>query len=278
LRAIAHDVLIDARLAVEKSGSSGTAAVHEFRRQMKCWRALLRLLEPFVGEDAHQLRVTARDLARDLGAARDPQSAREAFDDLTEHGLPLSDRAIKSVRRCIDDLRAKGESHALGPKMRRRIDETLTEASDALDRWPLHVLTFPDLAKQLAAGYRDARRAVPKKWFDDAPETLHELRKLVVIHRYQMQLVEPLWQRFTKMWIGEAQRLRERLGQYQDLEVLQQITQPNQPLAHWHSQLDRPIAVRKRRHVIAAKRTATRLFVERPSEFRRRLIVMWEAG
>jgi hypothetical protein len=72
--------------------------------------------------------------------------------------------------------------------------------------------------------------------------------------------------------------LRERLGQYQDLEVLQQITQPNQPLAHWHSQLDRPIAVRKRRHVIAAKRTATRLFVERPSEFRRRLIVMWEAA
>jgi CHAD domain-containing protein len=245
---------------------------------MKCWRALLQLLEPFVGEDAHQLRIAARDLARDLGAARDPQSAREAFDDLTEHGLPLSDRAVKSVRRCIDDLRTKGENHALGPKMRRRIDKTLTEASDALDRWPLHVLTFPDLATQLAASYRAARRAAPKKWFKDAPEVLHELRKLVVIHRYQMQLVEPLWQRFTKMWIGEAQRLRERLGQYQDLEVLQQFTDPNQPLAHWHSQLDRPIAARKHRHVIAAKRTATRLFVERPSDFRRRLIVMWEAG
>jgi CHAD domain-containing protein len=278
LRAIAHDVLIDARLAIEKSGSSSTAAVHEFRRQMKCWRALLRLLEPFVGEDAHQLRVTARDLARDLGAARDPQSAREAFDDLTEHGLPLSDRAIKSVRRCIDDLRTKGENHALSPKMRRRIDETLTEASDALDRWPLHVLTFPDLAKQLTASYRAARRAVPKRWFKDDPEALHELRKLVVIHRYQMQIVEPLWQRFTKMWLGEAQRLRERLGQYQDLEVLQQFTKPNQPLAHWHSQLDRPIAARKHRHVIAAKRTATRLFVDRPSEFRRRLIVMWKAA
>jgi len=278
LRAIAHDVLINARLAVEKSASSSTAAVHEFRRQMKCWRALLRLLEPFVGEDAHRLRVAARDLARDLGAARDPQSAREAFDDLTEHGLPLSDRAIKRVRRCIDDLRTKGESHALGPKMRRRVDETLTEASDALDRWPLHVLTFPALAKELTASYRAARRAVPKQWFKDAPEALHELRKLVVIHRYQMQIVEPLWQRFTKMWLGEAQRLRERLGQYQDLEVLQRFTKPNQPLAHWHSQLDRPIAARKHRHVIAAKRTATRLFVDRPSEFRRRLIVMWEAA
>jgi CHAD domain-containing protein len=190
----------------------------------------------------------------------------------------LSDRAIKSVHRCINDLRTKGEQHALGPKMRRRIDETLTEASDALDRWPLHVLTFPDLAKQLTASYRAARRAVPKQWFKDDPEALHELRKLVVIHRYQMQIVQPLWQRFTKMWLGEVQRLRERLGQYQDLEVLQRFTQPNQPLAHWHSQLDRPIAARKHRHVIAAKRTATRLFVDRPSEFRRRLIVMWKAA
>ena len=278
LRAIAHDVLINARLAVEKSAGSTTAAIHEFRRQMKCWRALLQLLEPFVGKDAHDLRTRARDLARDLGAARDPQSAREAFDDLTEHGLQLSDRAIKSVRRGIDGLRTAGETGALSPKMRRRIAETLTEASDALDRWPLHVLTFPELAKQLAANYRAARRAVPKNWFKNDPEALHELRKLVVIHRYQMQIVEPLWQRFTKMWIGEAQRLRERLGQYQDLEVLQQLTKPSQPLAHWHSQLDRPIAVRKRRHVIAAKRVATRLFVERPSEFRRRLIVMWKAG
>ena len=41
-----------------------------------------------------------------------------------------------------------------------------------------------------------------------------------MIHRYQMDLVEPLWPRFARMWTAECQRLRDRLGQYQDLLVL----------------------------------------------------------
>ena len=85
-------------------------------------------------------------------------------------------------------------------------------------------------------------------------------------------------ERFTKMWIAEAQRLRERLGQHQDLEVLRKLTEPHHPLAHWRAQLEPPIAERKRRHVAAAKRIATRLFVDKPGAFRRRLMVMWKTG
>jgi hypothetical protein len=90
--------------------------------------------------------------------------------------------------------------------------------------------------------------------------------------------VQPLWKRFTKMWISEAQKLRERLGEHQDLEVLQALTRPGQPLAYWHARLDPPIAARKRRHVAAAKKLATRMFVEKPGAFRRRLVVMWKTG
>ena len=209
LRAIAHDILSDARTAIESPDHSDAVAVHEFRREMKSWRALLRLLEPFLGEESEGLQTAARDLARDLGGARDPQSALESLDDLKEHGLPLSDRSIKTVRKRIDDLRTAGEMSALTLDMRLRIAEALADAGAAVYRWPLHDVTFADVAKQLAASYRAARRAAPKSWSDAGPEALHELRKLVVIHRYQMQIVEPLWQRFTKMWITEAQRLRE---------------------------------------------------------------------
>ena len=278
LRAIAHDILSDARTAIESPDNSDAVAVHEFRREMKRWRALLRLLEPFLGDESQELHTTARDLARDLGGARDPQSALEAFDDLAEHQLPLSERSIKTVRKRIDALRTAGEMSALTADMRLRIAEALADAEVSINRWPLDDLKFPDIAKQLAASYRALRRAVPDHWSDVSPEALHELRKLVVIHRYQMQIVQPLWHRFTKMWIDEAQRLRERLGQHQDLEVLRTLTEPHHPLSHWRTRLESPISARKRRHVAAAKRTATRLFVDKPGAFRRRLIAMWKTG
>jgi CHAD domain-containing protein len=278
LRNVAHAILSDARAALESPDNSDSVAVHEFRRAMKHWRALLRLLEPFLGEESEGLQTTARDLARDLGGARDLQSALEALDDLKEHGLPLPDRSLKTARKRINDLRTAGELSALTADMRLRIAEALADSDVAIDRWPIHNLKFPDVAKQLAASYREARRAVPDKWSGASPDALHEFRKLVVVHRYQMQVVQPLWKRFTKMWISEAQKLRERLGEHQDLEMLSKLTGAGQPLASWHARLDPPITARKRRHVAAAKKIATRMFVDKPGAFRRRLNVMWKTG
>jgi CHAD domain-containing protein len=283
LRAIAHDVLSDARRAIESPDNSDAVAVHQFRREMKRWRALLRLLDPFLGEESEGLQTAARDLARSLGGARDPQSALEALDDLKERDLkakdlPLSDRSFKTVRKRITDLRAAGETSTLTADMRLRIAETLADAEVAVNRWRLDEVRFQDIAKRLAVSYRDARNAVPERWSDASPDTLHELRKLVVVHRYQMQIVQPLWKRFTKMWIAEAQRLRERLGDHQDLELLRVLTEPHQPLASWHEKLDPVIAARKRQLVNGAKRIAARLFVDKPGAFRRRLLVMWKTG
>ena len=56
---------------------------------------------------------------------------------------------------------------------------------------------------------------------------LHDLRRRVVAHRYQMELVEPLWPKFGKLWVAEAQRLRDRLGAFQDLSVLLGFTAPH---------------------------------------------------
>jgi len=278
LRDVAHDILSDARAAIESPDNSDAVAVHEFRREMKRWRALLRLLEPFLGAESEGLHAAARDLARELGGARDPQSALDALDDLKKHALPLKDRSIKTVRKRISDLRTAGETKALTSEMRLRIAEALADAEVAVNRWPIGDLKFSDIAERLAASYRASRRAVPDKWSDASPDALHELRKHVVIHRYQMQIVQPLWKRFTKMWIAEAQKLRERLGRHQDLEVLRTLTGKGQPLASWHARLDPPIAARRRRHVAAAKKIAARLFVDKPGAFRRRLMVMWKTG
>jgi hypothetical protein len=80
------------------------------------------------------------------------------------------------------------------------------------------------------------------------------------------------------MWSGECQRLRERLGHHQDLNLLAGLTAPHQLLARWRSRLTPAIAERQAEHVAHAKRAATRLFVEKPNALRRKLATMWQIG
>jgi hypothetical protein len=105
---------------------------------------------------------------------------------------------------------------------------------------------------------------------------LHALRKRVVEHRYQMEMIEPMWPRVGRAWTDEAQRLRERLGRCQDVEVLLRATAPQQPLAPWRTRLAPLIAARRATQIASASRIAARLFAEQPKAFRRRLVALWE--
>jgi CHAD domain-containing protein len=276
LRAVAHDILAAARAAIEAPDRPNAEAVHDFRREMKRWRALLRLLGPFLGEEGRRLRTEARDLARSLGGARDSQAALDGLADLADRGLALTPRSLANVRGRIETIKQAAETTTLNGDMRFRILHALDQAGASVECWALQDLTFAAIAARLAGGYRAARRALPASFEDASAEDLHELRKRVVTHRYQMETVAPLWRRFGKMWVGEAQRLRERLGQHQDLLQLARLTEPHQPLAHWRARLQPIIEARKTAHIHAARRMARRLLVEKPKAFRRRLDVMWE--
>src|SRR5258708_4311088 len=191
LRDVARAILADARATIEDPTRSDAESVHDFRREMKRWRALLRLLEPFIAEDAERFRIDARDLARALGGARDAQSALDALADLAGQELALSERSLATVRGRIEEVRQAAETTTLTGDMRLRLTQALDQADAAVERWPLHVLTFADVAQRLALGYGAARRALPESWADADGEMLHELRKRSVSHRYQMETVVP---------------------------------------------------------------------------------------
>jgi CHAD domain-containing protein len=270
LRAVARHMITEGRAVVRDPAKSEAEAVHDFRRAMKRWRALLRLLGPFVGEDARSLRNEARDLARALSGARDAQAALDALADLEKHGDTVSVGSMATLRRRITEMRRAAET-SLDADMRLQLASAFDRAETIIESWPLHMLTFDEVAAQLARSYRGARRLIPTDWAAAGAEELHELRKRVVIHRYQMDIIEPLWPRFVRMWTGEAQRLRDRLGKHQDALNLERLTGPHQPLAHWRSRLAPAIAERKAWHVAAAARIAARLFIEKPNALRRRL-------
>ena len=274
LRAGARDCLVEARTATSDPARSDAEAVHDFRRAMKRWRALLRLFEPFVGPQARGLRDEARDLAGGLSGARDGQSALDALADLEKHDLAFSAGSMARLRGRIEDLRRAAET-TLNADMRVRLSSALDDAEAMVGHCPLSMITPQALAGELARFYRRARRQIPADWSAASAEELHELRKCVVIHRYQIELAEPLWPRFIKMWTGEAQRLRDRLGKHQDLLVLANLTAPHQPLARWRSRLTPPIAARQAAHVAGAERIAARLFLDKPRTMEHRLAEMW---
>jgi CHAD domain-containing protein len=276
VRAIAGHILAGARAAMTDPQRSSQEAVHDFRRAMKEWRSLMRLLAPFI-VDAERLRVEARDHARSLAHARDGQAALNAFDDLLKKNrLVLSERSTATVRARLEALRGSEEAAVLTPELREAIVGWIDAATAAVEAWPLDPFDFAAIAAQLTVCYRNARRHLPSDWALATPEALHAFRRRVVDHRYQMELVEPLWPRFGRMWTDEAERLRDRLGKCQDLAVLERLTGPHQPLAHWRSRLTPACDERRAALSHRAARIAKRLLAERPKAFRYRLETLWE--
>ncbi|HEY7229229.1 MAG TPA: CHAD domain-containing protein [Pseudolabrys sp.] len=278
LAAAARSIIADGRQALTDPELSGPEAVHEVRKALKRWRALLRLLARPLGEQADQMRSEARELMRGIAGARDAQSALDALSDLRKADLPFSQASIETIRTRLIGMRDAAEAKAFTKTMRERLSRYFDYATLSLERWPLKAIDFDTVTDGLTSTYRRARQLLPDTWSDADPKHLHDLRRRVVEHRHQMDLVEPLWPRLGKVWAEEAQRLRNRLGACQDLAVLTELTAPHEPLAPWRSRLAPLIMARRSAHLKTAQRLAGRLFAEKPKAFRHRIAALWSAG
>jgi CHAD domain-containing protein len=277
LAAAALSIVADARHALANPEFTDAEAVHELRKALKRWRALMRLLARPLGEQADQMRHEARELMRALAGARDAQSALDALADLRKSEQAFSATSMQTIGHRLAAMRDAAEQTSFTAELRDRIARYLDFATLSLERWPLKAIDFDTVADGLVATYRRARQLIPENWRDADPEHLHDLRRRVVEHRHQMDLIGPLWPRLGQVWAEEAQRLRNRLGSCQDLAMLVNFTGPHQPLARWRSRLAPVIVTRRAAHLKTAERLASRLFAEKPKAFRRRVAALWSA-
>lgn len=285
LRAAANAILDSARSTLAAAPAAEvTRTIHDFRVAMKRWRAFLRLVEPFVGDEARALRHEAALLTRGLGASRDAQAAHDAFADIVKaaakNGRPgngLGDTARKAIAGKLASLRGAAEERALDKAAQQRLTEAIARAQAQTAQWPLETVAFADLAAGLSRSYRRARRRRPDDWTKASDEELHELRKAVVALRYQVEIVKPLWPKMWRTFAAELQRLRAQLGKANDLAVLGGFIRARSPLSRWRKQIAGHAAARRDRHTERAQRIAGRVFSETPRAFRRRLLALWEA-
>lgn len=273
----AQSIIADARKALTDPQLPEPEAVHDVRKAFKRWRAFLRLLARPLGEPAEQMRAEARELMRALSGARDAQSALDALDDLGKCDPPFPATSTETVRKRLTEMRDAAEKSCFTPEMRERVLRYLDFATLSIERWPLHDIGFDAVSEALTVTYRRARQLIPNNWLETDAEHLHDLRRRVVEHRHQMDLIEPLWPRLGQVWAQEAQRLRNQLGACQDLAMLEGFTAPHHPLAPWRSRLTPLIEARRAQHLKTAARLASRLFAEKPRAFRRRIDALWSA-
>ena len=205
---------------------SDAEAVHDVRKALKRWRALMRLLARPLGEQAEQMRTEARELMRALTGARDAQSALDALADLRKSEVPFSPTSMETISQRLTGIKDAAEQTGFTKEMRDRLSRYFDYATLSLERWPLAAIDFDTVADGVAVTYRRGRQLVPDNWAEADAEHLHDLRRRVVEHGHQMDLFEPLWPRLGKLWAEEAQRLRNRLGACQDLAVFAGLTAP----------------------------------------------------
>jgi hypothetical protein len=223
------------------------------------------------------MRMEARELMRALSSARDAQSSLDALTDLRKAEVPFSATSLETIGQRLDAIKDAAEQTGFTNEMRQRLSRYLDYATLSLERWPIKAIDFDTVADGLISTYRRARQLIPDNWAEADAEHLHDLRRRVVEHRHQMDLMEPLWPRLGQVWAEEAQRLRNRLGACQDLAVFVALTAPHQPLAPWRSRLTPLVAARRGAHLKMAARLAGRLFAEKPKAFRKRIAALWTA-
>src|SRR5258707_4688639 len=107
-----------------------------------------------VGDEAGLLRLEARDLAREMAAARDGQAAQEALADLGDSFPDLSPRSRATIAERLAHICASAEAICLTPAHKARIDDMWTRAAAAVERWSFERFDRGEAAAQLTVFYR----------------------------------------------------------------------------------------------------------------------------
>lgn len=275
LTAIARNILMEARAPMDDPSGETGEAIHDFRKAIKRWRAFLRLVEPEFGDGARNLRRAARDSAKDLNAMRDLRACLDALEDAGKDRDAPGERALTEMRGVIEALLARQGGDPTDALDRQGLVRRVSEWLNAISYWDFSRIAFAQVLDALTRGYRRARHAMPKDWRHVDDEALHEFRRRIIDHRYQLEFAGALWPDAAKIEFEKTQYLREILGNHRDLALLARLTGPHQPLARFRAKIAPTIARRQKEHLAHAARIAARAFDSKPRKFRADMEKRW---
>ena len=223
-----HDkpvLAIQSQLAAEIAGakelvqpSRGRVEPHGARKRLKRARALLRLLREALGEEAYRaLNIRLRDIARPLSAARDTEVLFETVQNLSR-GEPALARGLSGLRRSLRS--ALRQQHATA----KRRSAGLVGRAERIRKNVLSVEAvntgWQPIAAALERIYRHSRRELRRSQACGTAAALHEWRKQVKHHFYQLEALARITGNAQHNKLARLEKLGDLLGDDHDLFVL----------------------------------------------------------
>lgn len=226
--------------------------IHEFRRLMKAWRALLKLAPIGLAEEGKAIRACAGRLRRGFGGARDSAVIAKVLGKLCPDRAPKGD--------------AEAAMAAAAVLMRDQGDAVRTELqrlSAAMAGWSLADETGEFLAQAFRRSYRRARRQARGNPRRMSVEHLHDWRTTVVDLSYQLSFFAWACPARLRRQAGMAERLRSGVGKAIDLDMVRTHL-AEEALASGGKRLAHEIERKEARQCRRAAKLADRLLARRP--------------
>ena len=262
MRRVVLQILDDASHRLEAPPSAD--AVHQIRKRFKEARAILRFMEPTVGE-AVVARKTLRDAARLLAGSRDAEAMVEALEKLKSRFAPQwRMQRLGGIRRAL-----AARSNIAPPIDLSALRSTVSELRSTVVNWPLVPDTFQAIEPALERRYASARNAMRMALQERAPEPLHEWRKRSKELWYQVRLLESLWPAVLAPFARSLHDVAQSLGDHHDLYLLGDTLQLEslQPL----------LGLRLRELADEAERMGREVFAEKRRRWILRMGAYWAA-
>jgi CHAD domain-containing protein len=277
LRRAAHGRIDAALERLRRDARTDVAtAVHDTRKDMKKLRSLLRLVRNSLGEQRYRAENDRyRDAARQLSPAREAEVNLAALAALREH-FPGEAPAAETLQRALEQEheRVAVEGDALNERIEQATDAIAAGAA-GIEDWPLDGDDFDLVKAGIERAYRRGRRGLRTVRDDPSAENVHDWRKRVKDLWYQLRLLQDAWPAVLKASAAEAHELADLLGDHHDLSVLVAGARGQAPDDADTKAL---VALAERRQaelLDAALQIGDRLYVEKPSEFTRRIERYW---
>jgi CHAD domain-containing protein len=276
---------IDVVIEALEGGAAKTTPerrVHEARKALKRLRALLRLLQDELGEQAYERESTLlRETGRKLARARDAEVLLSTLEDLIARhpGKLASRRGVLRLRARLQRERDGAAELALANSaMHAGTLAELRAMRARVGEWQLAELggieaVEPALERLYGKGRKRMRRAAKAKGEARRMRTLHEWRKRVKDLRYAAEMLG------ARKLAKRADKLGELLGEEHDLAVLAQRVRreakagraSGAPGRRARRLLLKLIASRRKKLRKRALRDGERLYARKPARFVRRV-------
>jgi CHAD domain-containing protein len=272
-------------------------SIHEVRKNLKSVRAVLRLASGGIdNEFKHRENLFFRNAGRSLSVMRDPQALIETLDRFGDSHRKKSHQSTPkqtALSALIEETRREISQHLVDQLPYESFQALVRELRTAKRRtglWFQGIVLQPANEWEIFIGaglrrtYRKARDLVweietsRQNTVDD--EEWHELRKCAKALGYQLRLLRPIWPAALGTLVQEIDQLTSRLGDANDLVVLQKRFLDNSTPKGGKGDgtrrnLIRTLDRRKQKLRLQALKYARVIYSEKPGQFERRLAGYW---